>query len=201
MVSLIAGCSCATVQQGPVTSQPTVTLVSVPGFPKHIVYVVDQSGSMLNSFDLVRRDMERSISGLRSAQDFHIILFSSTRPDHTVLEIGEMRLVPATPENKAKANKFLRDVVCESTSDPLPALERAFDVLDKVDPYKIILIVTDGNFPDDQKVLDLIARRNTDKKVNIITRLCGEPGPRAIQIMQQIAGENGGHFKMISKEE
>jgi len=36
----------------------------------NIVYVIDRSGSMIDTFDAVRREMKRSIYGLEEAQNF-----------------------------------------------------------------------------------------------------------------------------------
>ena len=65
----------------------------------NVVFVVDRSGSMLDTFEPVRAEMLRTISRLRETQMFHIILFAEGRP----LEPDHKRLVPATRRNKKAA--------------------------------------------------------------------------------------------------
>ncbi|OPX24126.1 MAG: hypothetical protein B1H04_02695, partial [Planctomycetales bacterium 4484_123] len=69
------------------------------GSAYHIVYVVDRSGSMIETFDEVREEMKRSILRLSPAQTFHVIFFSSGTPK----ENPPRRLVHAVPQNKRQA--------------------------------------------------------------------------------------------------
>ncbi len=50
---------------------------------RRIVYVVDRSGSMLDTFQYVRQELKRSISALRRTQKFHVIFFSSGMVENT----------------------------------------------------------------------------------------------------------------------
>ncbi len=64
------------------------------GIAHHVVFVIDRSGSMIDTFDYVRQEMIASISRLSAQQNFHIILFAAGPP----IENGPRRLVPATRE-------------------------------------------------------------------------------------------------------
>ena len=171
------------------------------GNSHHIVYVVDRSGSMLDTFDAVKNEMLTSIGRLEPNQhDFHTILFAgSDQP----IEMNDKRLVPASIAYQAAAAEFLKDKFPGGQTNPVPAIVRAFDVLDGADkrPGKIIFLLTDAGFPDNDKVLALIRSRNARKDVAIFTFLYGNPPPEAIKTMETIARENGGRFHLESPEE
>ncbi|HUT61683.1 MAG TPA: VWA domain-containing protein [Phycisphaerae bacterium] len=172
-----------------------------PGLAHHIVYVVDRSGSMLQTFDAVRNEMLSSIGRLDpNQQDFHVILFNEGPP----LESSDRRLVPATPQYKAKAAAFLSSTEAQRQTNPVPALSRAFEVLAKADPRrkgKIIYLLTDAVFPDNERVLNVVRARNANGEVHINTFLYGDRPKEAEEVMQKIARENKGAYKFISAEE
>ena len=168
----------------------------------HIVYVIDRSGSMVEEFDAVRTEMLKSISYLTARQDFHVILFSSGRP----LEAAAGRLVPARRLHKESAAEFLEGVRARDRTDPIPALRRAFEVLDRADTRggrtgKLIFLLTDGNFPDNAAVLAAVRRLNGNKTVLVNTYLYGRRPPEAEKVMKQIAEECHGRYKYVSPDE
>lgn len=165
------------------------------GNAHHIVYVVDRSGSMVMSFDLVRQEMLRSISRLVPPQDFHVILFTSGEP----LETQPSKLVPANHDNKIRVAKFLSEIRAQGQTDPSAAMARALAVLAKSNrlPGKLIYLLTDGVFADNEKVLEVIRQANAGRKVLINTYLYGHLPPKAVAVMKQIAKENGGRYRYI----
>jgi hypothetical protein len=167
--------------------------------PRNIVYVVDRSGSMVNSFDRVRDEMFKSIGNLEpNLQLFHVILFSDGAP----LEPADRRLVPPTGEYIRAVTQFLTSTAPRGQTDPLPALARAFDVLDKVPGTKVMYLLTDSQFPDGEKVLQLLRQRNAKKEVSIYPLLYGERTKEAEETMRKIAEENGHTtFRHIQPEE
>lgn len=166
----------------------------------HVVYVIDRSGSMLETFDYVRRELLKSISNLKAVQDFHVIFFADNKPQ----EIQYGALVPATDEYKANAADFVDKITTEGQTDPVPAIKRAFEVLGQADETKkgkLIYLLTDGVFPDNQKVLDKIKEYNSKKDVMITTFLFNSDNAKAIEVLQKIASENGGHFRTVNPDE
>lgn len=163
----------------------------------NVVFLMDRSGSMLDDFDDVRQKLLDTIGHLRSDQSFHVVFFSSGKP----VENPPNQLVPASVEYKQQAATFLQDVKPMGQTDPLPAVARAFDVLAGKKGGKIIFLLTDGAFPDNQKVLDLIQKRNADKGVTIITYLYGDRSKDATTVLQQIAKENHGKFVAIGQND
>jgi DNA-directed RNA polymerase subunit RPC12/RpoP len=186
---------------------PRSKFLGTGGRGHHLIYVIDRSGSMAAGgvFDQVKDKMADSIGQLGSGQDFHIILFADGPP----IEAPPRKLVPASPDNKGLAGKFLgdRSIVARGQTDPVPALNRAFDVLAAgTKKGKVIYLLTDGAFKDNDAVLAAIRARNADKAVTIHTFLYGYTGGAdekdpVIKVMKQIAEENGpGKFRKVEKE-
>jgi len=175
---------------------------TIAGNIHHIVYVIDRSGSMVEIFDTVNVEMCKSISYLSREQYFHVVLFSSGKP----LEHMARRLVLALPIHKQLMAKFLENIKPGGKTDPIPSLQRAFKVLDGADTSdgktgKLIFLLTDGNFPDNNKVLAEVRKLNRNKKVLINTYLYGHRPPEAEIVMKKIAEENNGIYKYVSQDE
>lgn len=166
---------------------------------RNIVYVIDRSGSMVETFDTVRAEMLRSIGRLRDDQWFHVILFARGAP----MECGARALVPANRRYKEQAALFLDDVNPGGSTHPVAALERAFAVLRRADRRragKLIFFLTDGNFPDNAAVLAAARKLNRDREVVIHTYLYGKRPAEAVRVMRKIADESGGIYRYISGE-
>jgi hypothetical protein len=161
----------------------------------HIVFVIDRSGSMSDSFDALREALMNEVTGLKQLQDFHIIMFSSGVP----VEMSSRKLVEASVSNVRQAGRFLEDVQPRGETDPLPALKRAFEVLAaQPEGTKLIQLLTDGEFPANQKVLELIDKMNAGRQVHVNTYLYGPHSQAAEKVLEEIAGKNKGQYKYYS---
>ncbi|MCP4403644.1 MAG: VWA domain-containing protein, partial [bacterium] len=169
------------------------------GNAHHIVYLIDRSGSMFDIFDAVKNEIVKSVKELHPVQDFHVIMFADGDP----LEKKPMALTPPTDRYKLSLAKFLGTVRAERTTNPIKAINRAFDVLARANkkPGKIIYMLTDGAFPDNEAVIEAINSRNRRKDVLINTFLYGWKPPVAEKVMKQIASENGGQYRYVSPDE
>jgi uncharacterized protein with von Willebrand factor type A (vWA) domain len=169
------------------------------GNAHHVMYVIDRSGSMLDTFDYVRREMLNSIARLKPVQDFHVIFFATGAPQ----ENPPQQLVPATPDYTTAAAEFLQTIRPEGQTNPVPAIKRAFEVLDKADkrPGKLIYMLTDGVFPDNDAVIKQIAQLNAKKEVLICTFLYDDKSADAVKVLQKIADDNRGHFRQVKSDE
>jgi hypothetical protein len=177
---------------------PRAGLFDAGGNAHNIVYVIDASGSMINSIDRVRMEMLRRIGELHEVQTFHVVFFNDKLKD----ELPSQRLLPATKANRAKAADFLMGVRAESRSgqtDPTGALQRAFDVLRRADPNKpgnMIFLLTDGEFTGTTREELLAALKQMGRGVDaqIYTFLYGPSGgnpnnPNSIQsVLKAISG-------------
>lgn len=174
------------------------------GNAKNIVYVIDRSGSMTETFEAVKNEMLRSIGRLQESQQFHIILFAEGKP----LEPRNRNLKAATFPNKIAANEFLAEVVAEGQTNPVRAITRAFDVLGQARKTgRLVYLLTDGAFDPEDKVdvLRVIAERNAalkgKDKVLINTFLYGNKPEEAVEVMEKIADESGGRYRYVSVDE
>jgi uncharacterized protein with von Willebrand factor type A (vWA) domain len=185
---------------------PRSAFLGSGGNAHHVVFCIDASGSMAlagrsggSEFDNVRAQMLTSISRLAAVQDFHIVMFQSGPP----IEMPARRLLPVSPETRTAAARWLGEVVPHGAgSDPVPALNRCFDVLagaDKARKGKQIFLLTDGAFPDNEEVLRCIKNRNKARDVHVFTYLYGEQEDQsAIKLMKDIAFETGGKYKNVA---
>jgi len=158
---------------------------SAPGV-RRIVYVVDRSGSMSGTFDYVREELKRSVSALRRAQKFHVILFSAGE----TLESPPKELVSAITAAKNQLFEFLAGVTPGGATEPEPAMGRAF----RLEP-DIIYFLTDGEFSP--TLLGKLEVWNKDRKVRIFT--IAFFGADGAELLERIAREHGGEYKYISE--
>jgi hypothetical protein len=156
--------------------------------PGKIVYVVDRSGSMTDTLDIVKVELKRSLSELVDASEFHVIFYSSGPP----VEMPARRLVNATERNKQLAYEFIDTVVAQGETDPSQALQRAFGC--KPD---FIYLLTDGEF--DRQIVDLVGRLSagSNTKVNTI----GFLSQSGDEVLRQIADKTGGSHKVITEKD
>lgn len=191
-----------------VSNAPKATFCGNGANAFHVVFLVDASGSMAvssnggeSNWDLVRAKMLLSLAHLREVQDFAVLFFQEGAP----LDMPAKRLLPANPENRAAAEKFITEVRCRgSGTDPVPALNRAFDLLAEADATrkgKIIFFLTDGDFRDNDAVLKCVRERNKNKDVHIYTYLWRWQGSESIvKLMKQIAQETSGKCKNVLEQ-
>jgi len=178
---------------------PRAGMYGTGGNAHHVVYLIDRSGSMFDTFDAVKREISNSVKDLVPRQDFHVIMFADGDP----LEKKPMALTPPSEKYKLALAKFLETVKAERTTNPIKGIIRAFDVLAKANkrPGKIIYMLTDGAFPDNEAVLATIRAKNSRRDVLINTFLYGWKPPIAEKVMKQIASENGGQYRYVSPDE
>jgi len=154
-----------------------------------IIYVVDRSGSMIDTFEAVKRELKRSIARLSHVQSFHIIFFSGGEP----LEKPPKKFVRAIETRKNEAFRFLDRMVpvSEGGTDPTQAMRRAVQM-----QPDLIYLLSDGGFSPD--LLVKLRRWNKDKAVRIFTIGYGfelEPG-----LLRRIAEENGGEYTLVPED-
>jgi uncharacterized protein with von Willebrand factor type A (vWA) domain len=164
----------------------------------NVVYLIDRSGSMIDVFDSVRHEMNKSIQALEESHNFHVIMYNEDEPT----EYGEKKLVPANKKHKKNVIKFLAGIIPCNQTEPMGGLKRAFDVLkDAGEEKNIIFFLTDGTFPDNNAVLSEIRKLNKDKKISIFTYLYGNRPPEAVELLMRIAHENDGVYTFVLRQD
>ncbi|MBL7218829.1 MAG: VWA domain-containing protein [Phycisphaerae bacterium] len=166
-----------------------------------VVYLIDRSGSMVDTFETVRHELLMSIGRMTPDRRFHVVLFSDGRP----IEKSPRAMTPATEKAKTSLVEFLKPVCASGKTDPIPAINRAFDVLKRkrgsAGDVAVIYLLTDGVFPENDSVLETIRRRNAGRRIRINTILYGNRPPIAEEVMTRIASDSGGVYRFISRDE
>jgi hypothetical protein len=186
--------TCA-VRGAPATKPARVSFMGLEANATAIIYASECCGSMIESFDEVKKEILKSIGGLREEDRFGVLLFSSGPPR----EITPKGLLPATVENKKMAAEFLVRQFPRGATDPVPTISRAFEVLAKepAGEEKVIFVLTNWDFPDNEAVIRLCRELNTKKDVRIFTVLIGAPHREGEGAMKAIATQSGGRYKYV----
>ena len=175
----------------------------------HIVYVIDNSGSMLSAFDRVVEELEESIGYLTDLQQFQVYFYSKGTFQAPLP--GGLRL--ATDENKIECGRALRKVIVTGYGClPISALILAFEALkavpDKPGVRKVLFILSDGDFDSEESqykgtwregvVREWLRKNNADKGVHVYPIILGEkPYKETEEATKTIASENGGEYRFV----
>jgi hypothetical protein len=156
-----------------------------------VIFVCDSSGSMTQKFAALRVGLRRAITLLRPPQTFNIVFFQENG-------IGQLdpQLLPCSPDNKRKAFDFMDRVAPRGATAPEAALQAAF-----AQRPQAIFLLTDGDFPDNQLVIDTIKRLDADNAVSVNTIALIDRGEMYEKVLQQIATATGGVFRFVSQED
>jgi len=156
-----------------------------------VVYVVDVSASLMIYIDQIVQQMRESIAALLPTQQFHIVLARPQRVD----EFGPRRLVPAIRRYKKEAFAFLdtiERIPRPGKADPIEAMRRAFAVRPE-----LIYFLSDGDYRDIEQDLERELRRLNAHGTVAITTIGFEPSPGPRALLERIAREHHGHFRVV----
>ena len=153
---------------------------------RHVVFVIDHSGSMSNDARLehTKLELERSIERLPDDGSFCIIFF-----DDSAMCMNPCKMVAATKKNKKDAIDWLRGIYPGGGTQPEEGLQPAL----QMKPGAIFLM-TDGEFQEGP-VFNVIARLNPDKAVSINTIAFHSKGGE--KALKRIAAENRGDYRYV----
>jgi len=154
-------------------------------------YIVDVSGSMSGArIEALKRELVRSVSGLRGQAQFSIVLFSSGAQ-----QLGPSGWRSATDQMKREARTEIGNIRAGGSTVPMPAFDIIFELRPRPDA---IYFMTDGIFSNPESVAADIARlnRSTGRLVPIhcITFIDRD----AEEIMKLIARQSGGSYTHVS---
>ncbi len=160
---------------------------------RSVVYVMDRSGSMADTFSLLQRELMRAIGSLNRDQLFNVLWFNEGKATELFT-----RLKAATMETKREAFDAIKAIVPSGQTQPLDAVHRAL-------AYRpdVVFLLSDGDFGEDnKKIIQTIKQMNQGKKTRINTILfvydtMGE-GER---VLKEIAQSNHGDYKHVTEEE
>jgi hypothetical protein len=156
------------------------------------VYVIDRSVSMGPNGKLVcaKDELLSSLGQLPAETEFQIILFNRSVE---VLTTGQgTSLIPATQQNKAKVANFLKPVLPEGGTQPVPALKRALAL--KPD---VIFFLTDAEDMSEREVREVTLLNRGHTAIHVVTFGDGDYG-NLTSPLYLLAQNNRGGFRMVS---
>lgn len=176
---------------------PKSNFYGTGGGATKIVYILDNSGSMIDVFDYLRKDVKKSVNNLFPIQQFGVIVFS----EEAVVIANMTR---ATNESKRELGAKIDTVVAQGQNDyTLAPYKDAFVKAFAMKP-QLIYFLTDGAF--DPKLLEELKALNKDKKVriNTIAFLSSAENAEFLTLYEQLAAmakENGGKFRKVTEKD
>jgi hypothetical protein len=146
------------------------------------VYVVDQSGSMIDDDRLVRAKIElrRSVFALQPPQRFEVVFYNH---DATPMPGGPIPR-PADQRNKDQLTSWLRLIGPDGGTEPKLAILQALSLRPDA-----VFLLSDGDFPDG--TVEAIARANSRKvPIHCVDLAPGEAGDH----LRRVARDSGGVY-------
>jgi Ca-activated chloride channel homolog len=133
--------------------QPPERVTAEDLTPKELVFVLDTSGSMSGfPIEKAKEAMRLALDGLNPQDTFNLITFS-----------GETRVlfpepVPPTPENMARARKFLDSHSGGGGTEMMKAVRAALDPSDSQAHVRVVCFMTDGYVGNDMEIISEIQK-------------------------------------------
>ncbi len=166
---------------------------------RSVVYVMDNSGSMYDTFVMLQRELKKAIGSLNADQRFNLVWLNP--PIRGVKSQTWMdKMVSADIEHKRAAFRSIMDIVPSGDTRPVPAVKEAL----RFQP-DVLFILSDGGFGEDnEKIMRDINQLNRFKRTTINTILfmydaSGDPEPE--RVLREIAESNNGTFKHVTEED
>lgn len=160
---------------------------------RSIVYVLDRSGSMGDTFGRLQRELMRAIGSLEPDQEFNVIWFNegpATEWSH--------RMRRATLENKRDAFSKLKRIFPDGNTEPRDAIRKGLGY----EP-DVLFLLSDGDFGEEnQRIIRLIADKNREKRtiINTILFVYDTMGDGE-RVLRRIAEMNRGTYKHVTEED
>nr|XP_025042759.1 inter-alpha-trypsin inhibitor heavy chain H4 isoform X4 [Pelodiscus sinensis] len=176
----------------------------MPTFPKNVIFVVDQSGSMSGrKIEQTRDALLKILEDLRPEDHFSLITFSS--------RVSEWRnsLLQATGQNVESAKRYVKTIMAHGGTDINKALLTAADTLDKANYAEIlqaqsismIILLTDGQPTVGVEDVQTI-QQNIQKAINgkYVLYCLGFGFDVSYKFLEKMALENGGIARRIYED-
>ncbi len=168
------------------------------GGPRHIVYVLDISGSMTSRIVRADQEIRKALAALRPDETFNIIAFNDE-----VHPFDLDGLEPATPDMIHQASVFLSTLQVNNGTN----LEGAMIAALKMPDVNEVFLLTDGvptvGEQDFGKLAKLIRRRNrSHARISAVGMVGKNPDGSdnsfdAANLLKQIAADSGGACEIV----
>ncbi len=164
---------------------------------RHVVYVLDISGSMTSRIDRAESELRHALAGLGPGETFNIIAFSDR------IQPFDTGMAPATPDVERRADYFLSTLQVDGGTDLEDALAQALSLPD----VNEVVVLTDGVPTVGETDFGALARhvRQMNRRhARFFTVGMVGKNPdgtddsfEAAQLLQQIARDSGGASKLV----
>lgn len=168
------------------------------GAPRHVVYVLDISGSMTSRIDRAEAELRRALNGLRPGETFNIVAFSDE------VRSFDTGMAPATPETVRRASAYLNTLPVDGGTNLEAAMIRA---LTRPGVNEVVLL-TDGVPTEGETDFKALARQirqlnSNHARISAVGMVGKNPDGtddsfEAAQLLQQIARDSGGAAKVVT---
>ncbi|MBN2559433.1 MAG: hypothetical protein JXQ75_00695 [Phycisphaerae bacterium] len=164
---------------------------------RSIVYVMDRSGSMGDTFDLLQRELLRAIGSLEDSQLFNVIWFNEGPAE----ELSK-RMLSATLQSKREAFAAIKRIVPSGQTEPIDAIRKGL-------AYRpdVLFLLSDGDFGEDNEhIRQTIRQKNKGENkraktiINTILFVYDTMGDGE-RVLRAIADENNGTFKHVTEQD
>lgn len=157
-----------------------LTFLNITAKGQRFCIIADNSGSMTNSMNFLKRELAKTLGDLKPEGQFHVMFFNDNAEP-----MPYAGWLQGTPDNVKKVNAWIKGKGANGGTQPLGAFEAAF----KLDPKPdVIFFMTDGLIP--YNVPDTVAALNKGKsRVMIHTTMFTSDQPLPI-FMQAFGTEN-----------
>lgn len=156
---------------------------------RSVVYVMDRSGSMVDTFSLLKRELMKAIGTLNDDQQFNLIWFNDSRR----ADEWSPRMRQATQDSKSAVFDAIERITAEGQTAPVNAIRQAL-------AYRpdVIFLLSDGDFSEENEtILKMIRQMNRTRRTIVNTILFNTTGTGE-EILRRIAEENRGEFKVVT---
>ena len=175
---------------------PACSFFGAAGNAYKVVYVVDISGSLEIYLKDIVGEVSSSVRGLIPTQQFQILTYMSDRGDVRLLEFATGRLSYANEKNKAAATEFTKSLkVVRGAFDPVQALTKAYEL-----QPELIYLLSDGEYDEFPELLAKVRELYKQCPAKI-TAISFNPAPRNLPVLQNVANETGGHFRLVEESQ
>lgn len=160
---------------------------------RSVVYVMDRSGSMTDTFSLLQRELMRAIGSLNRDQLFNVLWFNEGKATELFT-----RLKAANMDNKREAFDAIKSIVPSGQTQPLDAVRRGLGYRPDV-----LFLLSDGDFGEDnQRIIQTVKQLNQGKKTRINTILfVYDTMGDGERVLREIAESNHGIYKHVTEED
>jgi hypothetical protein len=182
--------------------QPVAAFFGVAGNAQSVVYVVDASGSLIDTLPYVITELRQSIMRLSEQQQFTVLFFQG----NDVLEAPPTGLRQATAINQQRAAQWVGSLFAKGRSNPLPALQKALGY----EPDLLFLLTDNlaaqqtGTQSDDALLAQITKANIAHSAIHTIQFLYQDTSADAADrepLLKRLAQQQGGQYTFVDAKD